>query len=279
MSLSVSHSTLRRVRALGLWLVLGMACAPASALGCQSKQCQSSVVFLTETSYPGVQVDSHGDVIGPTIDLMNILAERVGKERVFYLMPWARAMQRAQHTPRSILFETVRNTEREPLFKWVGPIMYFDMQLYGPPKLKGMNAEQISKNYVACGYRGASYLPILATLGFSEDTNLVLMKTQTDCLDMLRLGRADVTPMNGFRRGDMYEEPQLRLVPLIALNEVALYMAFSLDFSDSEIALWQQQLEQLYRDGTLRRFYQSNYPARVIEKLEQLAGKLPNTAS
>ena len=267
-----------RFRALGLWLVLGFACTPASALGCQSKQCQSSVVFLTEYSIPGVKLDNNGDVIGPTIDLMNDLAERVGKERVFYLMPWARAMQRAQHTPRSILFETVRNAERESLFKWVGPIMYFDMQLYGPPKLKGMSKEQISKNYVACGYRGASYLPILASLGFHEDNNLILMKTQTDCLNMLRLGRADVTPMNGFRRGDLYEEPELRLVPLIALNEVALYMAFSLDFTDSEIKLWQQQLEQLYRDGTLRRFYQSDYPAIVIDKLEQLAVKLPDTS-
>lgn len=66
------------------------------------------VVYLTEHSMPGIFLDAESKPAGPTVELVKELSRRMEQSGYYYLMPWARAMQRAQQTPRSILFETVR---------------------------------------------------------------------------------------------------------------------------------------------------------------------------
>lgn len=240
---------------------------------CFAEPCNEPIVFLTEHSLPGTFLDKAGQPAGPTVELIQELTNRMQQQGVYYLLPWARAMQRAQKTPRSVLFETVRTPEREELFHWVGPVKYYNMQLYGPERLSGLTVAELSKSATACGYRGASYLPALQAMGFTEGINLVLVTRSGDCLTMLQLGRADVTPLNEYRHGSIFHGAKLLLQPLYPISEVALYLAFSLDFSAAEIALWQQTLEQIYRDGTLRERYQSVFPEIMISKLEQLAVK------
>ena len=47
------------------------------------------------------------------------------------LFPWPRAYQMVQDIPGSILFSTARTSQREKLFKWVGPITDLTMGLVG----------------------------------------------------------------------------------------------------------------------------------------------------
>lgn len=247
--------------------------AVASERICNAAPCEQPIVFLTEHSLPGTFLDAAGKPSGPMVELVQELVNRMQQQGVYYLLPWARAMQRAQKTPRSVLFETVRTPEREKQFQWVGPVKYYDMQLYGPARFSGLSVAELSESAIACGYRGASYIPALQAMGFTEGANLVLVTRSGDCITMLQRGRADVTPLNENRHGVLYQEAALQLIPLHSISEVALYLAFSLDFSAAEIALWQQTLEQIYRDGTLRQRYQSVFPEKIISKLEQLAVK------
>ena len=59
-----------------------------------------------------------------------------------------------------------------------------------------------------------------------------------------------------------------RLYRISTLCETQLFIAFSLDVSDDGIASWQQALEQSYRDGTMRRLYQTVYSNDSINRLE-----------
>lgn len=240
---------------------------------CEASACDLPVLFLTEHSLPGIFLDQNANLSGATVDLVHELVRRLNLPADYYLLPWARAMQRAQQSSRSVLFETVRIPEREALFHWVGPIKYFNMMLYGSEAYRGFSIENLSRTAVACGYRGASYSKALHELGFVEDTNLVMVTRAGDCLKMLELGRADVTPLNEFRHGKLFQQNDLRLVPLQPLREVELYLALSLDFTDTEVALWQQTLQQIYQDGTMRKIYQGVFPEQIIAKLEQLAAK------
>lgn len=257
-------------------LLCGLTLLPFSTVAaeqCVQGQCAKSVVFITEHSMPGTYLNDQGVPAGVTVELVQELAQRMGQKGAYFLMPWARAIQRAQDTPRSVLFETVRNAEREDRFKWVGPVKFFDMQLYGPSELAGlgMSAAQLSERYVACGYRGASYQSALEQMGFSEGKNLVLMSRAGDCIQMVKLGRADLTPLNMLRHGESFSLAGLNLVPVRQISEVALYLAFSLDFSDQEVAEWQRTLEQMYLDGTVRKLYQRDFSTELIERLENVA--------
>lgn len=240
---------------------------------CQDAACNTPVLFLTEHSLPGIFLDQDAKLSGATVDLVQELVRRLQLPADYYLLPWARAMQRAQQSSRSVLFETVRTPEREALFHWVGPIKYYNMMLYGSEQFLGFTPENLSRTAVACGYRGASYTTALQDLGFVEGTNLVLVTRAGDCVTMVQLGRADITPLNEYRYGRLFQLNALRLMPLQPLREVELYLALSLDFSAEEVALWQQTLEQIYRDGTMRTLYQAVFPEQIIIKLEQLAAK------
>lgn len=262
------------LRYWGLLLALLLTGTTLSAAEkCKQEQCHNTVVFITEHSMPGTYLNEQGVPAGVMVELVQELTRRMQQQGAYFLMPWARAMQRAQQTPRSVLFETVRNPEREALFKWVGPVKFFDMQLYGPSELAGLSisATELSQRYVACGYRGASYQQALESMGFNEDQNLVLMSRAGDCVQMLRLGRAELTPLNALRHGPRFTQAGLNLVPLQPISEVALYLAFSLDFSDAEIALWQQQLDLMFNDGTVRKLYQHTFSDELIQRLERSA--------
>lgn len=238
---------------------------------CQTPGCKPPIIFLTEHSLPGTYLDNQGKPAGVTVQLVQTLSQQLNQDGVYYLMPWARAMQKAQTMPRTVLFETVRNNEREALFKWVGPIKFFDMQLYGPAELADLelSSQQLSQRFVACGYRGASYHQSLEDMGFHEERNLILMSRAGDCIEMLKLGRAELTPLNVLRHGINFRQAGLDLSPLLAIRKVELYLAFSLDFSDEEVASWQQQLHQLVADGTLRALYTGTFSDELISLLEQ----------
>lgn len=254
-----------------LFVALVLLWPVAAAEKCVQSQCANTVVFITEHSMPGTYLNDKGVPAGVTVELVKELTRRMEQQGVYFLMPWARAIQRAQATPRSVLFETVRNAERENLFKWVGPIKFFDMQLYGPDELSGLglSVAQLTERYVACGYRGASYQSALEKMGFRDGNNLVLMTRAGDCIQMVKLGRAELTPLNQLRHGDRFTQAGLNLVPLVQISEVALYLAFSLDFSDSEVAEWQRTLDEMYSDGTVRTLYQEHFSDELIGRLER----------
>lgn len=254
-----------------LLMISNFAYASAELQPCPAASaCTAPVLFLTEHSLPGIFLDQDAKLSGATVNLVQELVHRLAVSAEYSLLPWARAIQRAQQSPRSVLFETVRTAERELLFHWVGPIKYYNMLLYGNESLRSVRPENLSQAAVACGYRGASYSQALHDLGFVEGHNLVLVTRAGDCVKMLQLGRADVTPLNEYRYGALFQQDALRLVPLLPLREVELYLALSLDFSSAEVAIWQHTLEQIYRDGTLRKLYQGVFPEQIITRLEQL---------
>ena len=58
---------------------------------------------------------------------------------------------------------------------------------------------------------------------------------------------------------------------MVCVDEVALYLAFSVDHDDGYIQRWQQALETSYRDGAMRRLYTGVYPEQMIKRLERFA--------
>ncbi|MGP9800732.1 substrate-binding periplasmic protein [Rheinheimera sp. NSM] len=234
--------------------------------------------MLTEHNPPGEYLNAQGEVAGVTAELIRILQQRLNEPGTMQLMPWGRALNIARSAENTALFETVRTAEREPWFKWVGPLKHYQISLYGLKERIGDAPElnALPRHYTACNYRNSATVDELKRLGFSEGENLILTSRSGDCLEMLLLGRADLTVVSepslpSFTANVERSGSQLVLVKY--LTERKRYLAFSRDIADQRIARWQQALEQSYRDGTMRKLYQPVYAEAIIQRLEDFAAQ------
>ncbi|WP_333607182.1 substrate-binding periplasmic protein [Arsukibacterium sp.] len=239
--------------------------------------------FFTEHAPPGEYLNEQGEVVGATVSLVRLLMQRLNDAGEIYLLPWPRAFAMAHEEPASVLFETVRTPEREALFQWVGPIKQHRISLYGnksqlpQPAVSEHNTDALL-GLVVCDHRNSPYLSQIKTLGFVEGKNLVLTSSYDDCLRLLIRKRIDVMPFSEFStlwREDELNARGVELQQVFFLQQVNLYLAFSLDVSDRRIARWQQAVQQSYVDGSMRAVYQGIYPEQMILELEQWAQQQP----
>lgn len=237
---------------------------------------ETQLQWLTEHSPPGQYLDEEGKLSGVTVALIRELQRRLNEPATMALLPWGRALLLAQTQPNTALFETVRTPERESLFKWVGPLMHYHINLYGLRQRLGVNANTLALpgKLIACSYRNAAAVNDIKAFGFVEGRNLILTSQTGECLDMLIAGRIDVVAITEYSLPVYAAKVQaagFELTSVHYLTERKRYIAFSKDVADERIALWQQALMQSYRDGTMREFYRGAYSEAIISRLEQAA--------
>tara|TARA_R110002126_G_scaffold15185_4_gene62487 strand:- start:914 stop:1711 length:798 start_codon:yes stop_codon:yes gene_type:complete len=230
--------------------------------------------LLTEHKPPGTYLDEQGQVVGATVDLIRHLQQQLNEPGTIELLPWARAFEMAKAGPDVAVFETIRNAERDALFKWVGPLKQYDVILYGRAERLLRDPADFIKYRIACEYRRSALVDELKKIGFTEEKNLVLTAKHGDCYDMLLRGRVDAIALSSNSAESQLAaltQQGVSLVAVLPVTEVKMYLAFSPDVSDARVARWQAALEQSYRDGTMRRLYQSEYPGQMIDELETYA--------
>ncbi|MFO7816637.1 MAG: substrate-binding periplasmic protein [Thermodesulfobacteriota bacterium] len=92
---------------------------------------------LYTENYPPYNYEQAGEVRGVNTELLLRAAEKgnvnIVREDILVL-PWARAYSSVLHTPDSCVYTTMRTEKREPLFKWVGPLVNTEKVLVGLKK-------------------------------------------------------------------------------------------------------------------------------------------------
>ncbi len=226
--------------------------------------------FFTEHSPPGEYLAEDGQVKGPTVELIRVLQQRLQDAGPIEIYPWARAMQLASQEPNAVLFETVRNAQREDKYQWVGPLKIHEITLYGRTKQRKNDNNRL----IACDYRDSAVLSQIRQLGYEENRNLVVTIRAGECNELLLKGRVDLVALNQLVVAELNQQlaaQQDSLKPVQPLSAARLYMAFSAKIAPERVARWQQALMASYRDGTMRRLYQNIYSEAMIQQLEQLA--------
>ncbi|MGE4423770.1 MAG: substrate-binding periplasmic protein [Pseudodesulfovibrio sp.] len=95
--------------------------AAASGGGCPADRL-AGYTWLTEEYYPFNYLEN-GVMRGVSVDLLRMVWAELGTpEQRVESMPWARAYERLQHEPDTVLFCMARTPEREHAFRWAGPI-------------------------------------------------------------------------------------------------------------------------------------------------------------
>jgi len=162
-------------------------------LGIVSTGSALALNFLTEEN-PPLNFLREGEISGMATGVIREMSKRASVPATVLLIPWADAYGRAQNDTDSCVFSTVRNSEREKLFQWVGPVARGEWSLFAregfPADLKKL--DQLTKFRV--GVVNDARAPYLRGRGFK---NLVVAERNLDLAAMLtsdakELGRTDL---------------------------------------------------------------------------------------
>jgi polar amino acid transport system substrate-binding protein len=241
---------------LGLWLGLGLAGVPGLGMA-QPLASEAAINFITE-EWPPYNYVEQGHLTGVSVKIVQALQQELGRSDPIQVYPSQRAKLILESRSRSMMFSMFRTPERETRYKWIGPIgrdaIYFYQRRGSPLQIRTL---QDAKAVPVIASRQAGLVfNILIAAGF---TNLdASAYSSKQVYGKLLRGRAELA-ISDSPLGVRYLLKQMGL-PADALQQTAvkvvesdLYIAASPDFSDAEIAQWQQALDRLKARGELER--------------------------
>nr|WP_237707102.1 transporter substrate-binding domain-containing protein [Pseudoalteromonas sp. BSi20652] len=66
--------------------------------------------------------NDNDQLVGINLDIVKDICTAIDITCEFKLFPWKRAYNLVQKDPHSGIISIAKNTEREPLFNWIGPL-------------------------------------------------------------------------------------------------------------------------------------------------------------
>ncbi|WP_410499023.1 substrate-binding periplasmic protein [Chitinibacter sp. S2-10] len=189
---------------------------------------------------------------GLAVDIVNEMLKRSAISANQYNFPWARALQTAASSPNHCVYTLGRIAEREARYVWVGPIASIQGVFFG---LRGRNLQvktldDARKLRVGDLRQGANAI-LLEQQGFKID----YANSEEQNVKKLLAGRIDLYPASVFAARQiarrMKIDPHL-LQPLLAFNQVDLYLGCSPATEPRLIKQLSSTLNQMRSDNTLR---------------------------
>lgn len=190
---------------------------------------------------------------------VNVVQEMFKRAGIGYTMtlrfPWARIYKTAAETPDYGIFVMARTSEREALFKWVGPVGTDDWVMLAPSDSSiSLNDLEQAKAYKVGAYQSDVLDEYLRDKGFelnsslSDDVNLE--KLQKGSIDLWATGEA-----SGRYLAKQAGVTGLRTV--LRFNQGQLYLGLNPSVPDEVVSKLQSALDQMRQDGTIERITNS----------------------
>jgi len=210
-----------------------------------------TVSFFTEEYAPFNYRD--GKVIkGATVEQVEKVMADIGVDYTLELVPWARAYGMAQTTPMTCVFATAHNSTRDPLFKWIEPLLV-DRNILITKTGSGVKADTLdeAKQYTVGTQREDYTETTLKEKGF---TKLDVASDFNATLRKLLGGRIDMMPISELYFDKLKQEPPLEMVTVLSTQPMGI--ACQKDFPDDLRRRMQVALDKLIADGTQRQIFQ-----------------------
>lgn len=90
------------------------------------------LTWITE-EYPPFNFHENSTPSGLMVDLISAITRKAGEEispGSFAFLPWNEAYQKAVVDPNTVIFAIAKSPERENRFKWIGPVVSYNVSLY-----------------------------------------------------------------------------------------------------------------------------------------------------
>ncbi len=216
------------------------------------------IKVLTEDYAPFNYIEN-AELTGFTMEIVEILLEKTGIQPVrgkILLWPWKRAYQTALKEENVLLFTTTRSSQREDLFKWVGPIYPREQWIF---KLKERTDIQVdsledAKHYTIIDVENSANYQFLLKHGFEPGKNLLSTNTWDSKIKMLLAGRVELVsyiPLElAYRLRQIGKKYEMVEPLFLASGDLWYYLAFSKGTADEVVDRFQQALDTIKQDGT-----------------------------
>lgn len=147
-----------------------------------------------------VHYEEGGKIVGIATEVVEEIFKEAGFEAEIELYPWKRAYQKVLGDSGTFIYTINRTEKREPLFKWIGPILSKKTYLY---KLKSRKDVEVvnyddAKKYTTVVILGHSLTSRLLDLGFREGRELITTPNKEAQIKVFLKGRADLITGNQY---------------------------------------------------------------------------------
>ncbi|MCQ4248151.1 ABC transporter substrate-binding protein [Pseudomonas stutzeri] len=214
------------------------------------------VVLLTENFPPfnmaadGKNYAAERNISGINADIVREMFKRAG---IAYSMtlrfPWERIYNQVLEQPDQGLFSTTYTPEREPLFKWVGPLASTGWVLLAPPgsSLRLSSLEQ-AQPYRIGAYKDDAVSQHLESKGLEPINSL---RDQENIGKLLK-GRIDLwattDPVGPYLAK---QEGVSGLTTVLRFNDAQLFLALNKQTPDEVVTRLQKALNEMKGDGAI----------------------------
>ena len=192
---------------------------------------------LTEPLAP-VHFLQDGEIQGIATDIVRAIFDEVNLKPEFQIYPWNRAYEMALQDKNCFIYTINRTSERESLFKWIGPILYKNVHLYKKRGRDDVAIESLEdvRQYTTAVILGHSLTTTLLDRGFREGSELIITPHKKAQMKVFLKGRADLITGNQFTIFDALRSEGYTLEhvePAFFVSSGGYYLAANPEISDN----------------------------------------------
>lgn len=240
------------LKTLKIGLLFGLAMAACAARAELPEDYK--VVLLTENFPPfNMAVDDKNfarddGIDGISADIVREMFKRAGvKYSLTLRFPWDRLYRLTLEKPNYALFSTTFTPEREPLFKWVGPLAKTGWVLLSAPgNTISVATLKDAAQYTIGAYKNDAVSQHLESQGMSPINALRDQQNIAKLMD----GKIDLwATTDPVGRYLAKQEGVTGLNTVLRFNEAELYLALNKDTPDEVVERLQKALDELRKEG------------------------------
>jgi len=231
----------------------------------------AGLTILTE-EYAPLSFMENGKITGHAAEVVRDLLKRTGTDKDMQLVPWEKGYKAVLEKPNVMLFSVAMTPERKDLLQWVGPVASLDTNLYAR-KGSGIRIrilEEAKKVKKIATVREYHTEQVLKKEGFA---NLESCANEEIAVRKLLNGEVDLFPGSNMAMPALLKKVGATMDDVenvLTMSTDLLYVTFSRGTSPDLVARWQEQLDEMKRDGTFRKIYAKWLPGETAPEILQL---------
>lgn len=215
-----------------------------------------NIVLLTENFPPFNMAAGHKNyaadrnISGINAEIVREMFRRAGINYSLTLrFPWERIYSQALERPDTGLFSTTFTSEREPLFKWVGPLANTGWVLLGPAGSQlRLNSLEQARHYRIGAYKDDAVSQHLESLGIEPLNSL----RDQENVDKLVKGQIDLWATTDPVGPYLAIQQGVRgLSTVLRFNDAQLFLALNKQTPDEVVTRLQKALGEMRADGSI----------------------------
>ena len=225
----------------------------------------NELTIYTE-DWPPVTFKNGDKPDGMAVEVVQELQRRIGNTSAIQVVPWNRAYKALLDEANVMIFTVGWSEERERQMTLIGPVAVSRTVLY---TRKG-NAARLQalkddiKHLAVGAYRGSIFADAATRKGFQT---LELAGTPQVVAKMLMSGRFDLWSEGSVVVSSVLKEigyTASDVEPVMVLESLDLYLAFSAKTPLALIRQWEDALRQMKKDGSFQKIHQKWFPNEPV---------------